>query len=963
MLNNQYFSQIEDYMSYVKNFKFSHFNIISVNVRSISSINKFNKFKTIINSFPQLPNVIAIQETWFSSDLVQIYGIPGYNCIHCCRGDSYGGTSVYIRENFQFTVNVCESKMFCEMIVLTLENYKIYGKPVKIISFYRSQKCDINTFYNLIENLLNLYGRESCIIVGDSNVDFLDNTQSDEFSNLLSNFDFKNCHNLVTRPASGTCIDNVYSNISNSFFISSTECDISDHNMVTCLIRSDVNNPKNFEIIQKRCDYAKFRVVFQNNVSINNTGDPSADTTRLIECLSSACKSSTVEVKRKKALKSEIAPWVNDNLQSLILFKQKLLKQRRKNRNNLDIQNKLNRISKVIKKACQESMNNYYKDNISKIQHDPKKCWRFLNESLGRNKKQQVSLVNSDGRLIMDDTTKCNLLNQYFIQAPKSIKQQINSSPLDSCNSLRTLNRHNGTFHFQYSTIEEILLIMSELSINKSPGHDNLSPRLFKVCRQEISPHLLRIFNNIISTSEYPTILKISKIVPIPKEINANVEDKYRPIALLSVIDKIFEKLIHQQLDTYLENNKLLYDCQFGFRKGSGTENAVVNVISNICNGLDQGLNGVAGIFYDFSKAFDLVDHEILICKLQYYGIMGGAINLIKSYLYNRKQYVELNDCKSFLGVVENGVPQGSVLGPLLFVIYINDIMNLQLYGKLYMYADDISLFYPYKHEAALKPYMERDASLIFEYSRLNKLVINTKKTKLVRFKPRLTNDAGSFSIFVNGQEIFESQSVKYLGLHLQSNLSWNLHIQELRSKISPAVGLLYKFKNKFDQQTKLLLYQALMQSHINYLLIIYGSKNSTDLKSLQRVQNRALKVIYNLPLLYSTLSLYKDVTKTILPIIGLYKMRVLMFVFKSLQSIGRNAIHFTRNQNNFNTRNCSNLRVARCRLETTKQGIQYIGPLEFNNLPPNLKNTQRISIFKENLKKYLLQNLEMLIM
>ena len=238
-------------------------------------------------------------------------------------------------------------------------------------------------------------------------------------------------------------------------------------------------------------------------------------------------------------------------------------------------------------------MKHYYHDNLCNIQQDPKKCWRFLNESLGRNVKTQIHLKNSNGDLITDDAIKCDRLNKYFLQIPKTMKEEINYSSTDSCNRLRTLRYCNNILNFRNTTIDEISQIILNLSNNKSPGHDSL----FIKFNNEIAPYLVNIFNNIVLTSEYPNILKISKIVPIPKTVNPNKEDMYRPIALLPVIDTIFEKLIHQQLSTFLENNNLLYVCQYGYKKDSGTENAVVNIVNYISRGLDEEYNGVADIF------------------------------------------------------------------------------------------------------------------------------------------------------------------------------------------------------------------------------------------------------------------------------------------------------------------------------------------------------------------------------
>lgn len=959
---NQYFLNYKSFENYIRGIKKLSFSIIAINIRSISSIEKFNKFKTLISKLPWLPSIISVQETWFNKDLVQLYNIAGYNSIHCCRHDGYGGTSIWIRENLQYKVDVCESKDFFDSIVLTLNNSKLNGKSIKFISFYRSQKCVTENFLEYLESLLCSYGREPCIFAGDSNIDCLDRQSSAELLNLLANFNFMNCHTMITRPQSGTSIDHVYSNVQNSLFIESVECGLSDHNMISCRIEIQTPLQISNEDIRLICDYDRVRETITNNLPrLCQTGDPSIDTKDLISFVNDAVKDCTFEKRQTRIIANEITPWININLQKLIVYKQHLLRKRRKNRGNQEIEERLKRISNVIKKANKTSMNNFYKDKLYEVQNDPKKCWVFLNETLGRKHSKTINLINDSGEIVENDLQKAEIFNRYFLQSIKDLRLQIEQYPIDSCNSLRTLIQTLDRFNFSFTTYDEIHTIISNLTPSKSGGHDNILPKILLNNKNDLTPYLVNIFNNMIRRSIYPDILKIHKIVPIPKGKNACTTEMFRPIAVLSIIDNVFERILHNQISNYMKSNNLLNDFQFGFRKGCGTEEAVVNVVNFICKGLDEGNCGVAALFFDLTKAFDLVDHEILAQKLRYYGICGRELSLLKCYLTKRKQFVQINTQKSALGAVEYGVPQGSVLGPLLFSIYMNDLKNLEISGKLFIYADDICLLYPYKYEAVAKAYVERDAALISEFLRLNKLLLNANKTRLVRFKP-YNNRNNNFSVFVDGKEILEENSINYLGLQLQSNLSWNQHIQCIKTKTAQAVGVLYKFKNKFDQHTKFLIYNALIQSHFNYLAILYGHKNSSELKSLQRMQNKALKVVSGVAITYPTASIYKDLFKTVLPIYGIYKMQLLVYVFKCLHNIGHHTIRFSQNQHSFNTRNRRNLTVARCRLETTKQRIEYMGSHEYNNLPQFLKNLSGISIFKSNLKKYLLQQIEELL-
>lgn len=957
--NNNYFSNFKSFENYLKSLNFDYFNIVSVNIRSISSVDKFMKFKTLISKFKVLPNIIAIQETWFQSCVSQIYSIPGYSSIHCCRNDGYGGTSLYIRDNLQYLVEFCESKHFVDSIRISIENFKVNGRPLKLTTFYRSQKCDLSVFLCFMEDLLCNITRFPSIIVGDSNIDFHNVLDRTDLSNILCHYDYRNCHTMTTRPTSGTSIDHVYSNTQCELLIDSVECDLTDHNIISCKVRSNSTSPKYKTKVYQHVNYEHLRENLQQQLRVmNTTNEPSRDMSSLLSNFIDCIKKATITKEESKLARDLITPWVSENLNSLKKFKEILLKQRKRG-DKPGIEKRLKRISKIIKLANRIFMNDYFQSNLEATQGNPKKTWYFLNETLGRGVRSEIQLKHENG-CILNDKEKCDAFNKYFLEIPRTLKSKIVHHPGDHINKLNSLRQSAQSFSFNHTSVAEVEEIITSLNLNKCPGHDGITVKALRKCLDMVSPLLTQILNNIIDTAEYPEDLKICRISPIPKDANAHTVDNFRPIALLPIMDKVFERILYKQLMTFLEHSNQLYMLQFGFRKGSSTQEAVVNVINLICDRLDEGYGGVAGIFYDLSKAFDLVDHNVLIEKLSYYGIRGRALQLIKSYLEDRKQYVQINVSKSEVGFVEHGVPQGSVLGPLLFTVFINDISNLNLYGKPIMYADDITILYPYNHEAILRAQMEHDSELVLEYTRLNKLVLNANKTHLLRFRPYTVDN--NFKISIGGREIIESSNLKYLGINFQNNLSWSMHIRYVKGKVAPALGILYKFKNKFDVKTKQLLYNTLIHSHFSYLPIIYANKTTSELKSLQRTQNKAIKLVFNLPITFSTYYLYKEVSKTILPIYGLYKFQLLMYMFKSLNNIGYHVIEFRRNQNAFNTRNCYNLYVKKCRLETTKQRIEYAGCSAYNHLPQSLKSILRIATFKTSLKNYLIENIEMLL-
>ncbi|XP_075163257.1 uncharacterized protein LOC142235890 [Haematobia irritans] len=810
--------------------------------------------------------------------------------------------------------------------------------------------------------MLNNYGRSPCFFVGDSNINSLQTTSFQSISNLLQCYNFSNRHNLITRPDSGSSIDNVYSNLTCDIKIGALENKLSDHKMLLCSLESSSTKNDFVETVYQHCDYENVSNLIRHNLELSGLrGESSQDMSYLQALVSDAIVQSTTQIRKKHLLKYEFTPWINGNLKAIMDYKRKLLKLRKK-KDSSDINSALKRISRIIKLATKRSMDNYLYDNLSNIQNNPRKCWQLLNQISGRSSKSEITVKDDLGNLISSDIAKAEKFNEYFLKSVDDLKRQLQSSSSDNYNSLRSLQRHNNRFRISLTNESEIENVIHNLELNKGCGSDEITPKAISACMRHLCPYLALIFNASINESTYPESLKIQKILPIPKEIRSTSLNQYRPISILSVFDKIFEKIIYSQMSSYLNEENLLFKRQYGFQKGCGTEEALINIINYICSSFDKGSPGVAGVFYDFSKAFDLVDHTIMCEKLYLYGIRGRELNFFRSYLQNRKQFVQINSSKSLLKDVVYGVPQGSVLGPLLFKIYINDISNLGLKGKLYMYADDISIFYPYKYELTLKANVERDASLICEFAKINKLVLNSNKTKFIRFRPHPHIETRTWSILVDSKIIPEVDTVKYLGINLQNNLGWKTHIQEIRNKIAPGLGILYKYKNKMDEQAKLMIFQSLIQSHLNYLPIIYGYKKNSDLKSLQILQNRALKIVYNLPERYPTFLLYRDVAKSVLPVFGLYKKQVLIYVYKVLNNIGFHTTQFLNNNYTINTRNRSNLRLPRCRLELTKQRIEFMGCLEYNNLPAFIKMSTCIASFKRQIKDYLEQNIEMLL-
>lgn len=385
-MHNKYFSNINSFNGFNESQSISNlFNIVSINVRSISSLNKFNKFKSEICGMSVIPEIIAVQETWFDKRCVGLYSIDGYDVIHCCRSDCYGGTSVYISKQIKYNLLFSWSKDFLDLICISLPDVLIDNKPMVITSLYRSQRCSLESFTRMLDTLLLNVQNSPCFFIGDFNINLMcfDNLRRC-LMDTFTEYNFVSCHNLVTRPESESCIDCVFSNFLNSISVNSVQSSLSDHNFIFCRIEMSFCHREIIIENKNWIDFSKYGSYIDENLTQANFNGSEQQCENLINTLSLAALQST-EIKTKQInIRQKINPWVSEELSSLISYKNKLVKARRKNKQNKFIANSLKRISKIIKYCNKQLMNNYYSYNIELCKGDPKKTWKFLNKQIGK---------------------------------------------------------------------------------------------------------------------------------------------------------------------------------------------------------------------------------------------------------------------------------------------------------------------------------------------------------------------------------------------------------------------------------------------------------------------------------------------------------------------------------------------------------------------------------------------------
>ena len=358
------------------------------------------------------------------------------------------------------------------------------------------------------------------------------------------------------------------------------------------------------------------------------------------------------------------------------------------------------------------------------------------------------------------------------------------------------------------------------------------------------------------ATGIYPDQLKIAKVIPVFKKGDKLLVSNYRPISLLSNVNKIFEKLVYSRLYSFLEMHDCIYELQFGFRAKHSTQHALASLTELVRLALDEG-SFACGIFVDFAKAFDTVDHSILLKKLEHYGIRGLANDWFRSYLKNRRQFVSINGFDSTHQVMKYGVPQGSVLGPLLFLIYINDLHSAVKFSVTHHFADDTNFLYISKSLKKIQKYVNLDLRFVCNWLKANKISLNASKTEMLVFRdPRRKIDF-DLKIKIDGKKVTPSKFVKYLGIYLDNFLSWHQQEQDMRSRLNRAAGMLCKIRHYVNFDTLKMIYHGIFSSVLMYGSLIWGQHNRI-VNRLQTIQNKAIRYMTFKPKRTSTIPLLK---------------------------------------------------------------------------------------------------------
>ena len=391
---------------------------------------------------------------------------------------------------------------------------------------------------------------------------------------------------------------------------------------------------------------------------------------------------------------------------------------------------------------------------------------------------------------------------------------------------------------------------LSNLNVNKSTGLDNIGPRILKMSTDIIAQSLLFIVNRSITSGKFPSVWKEAKVKPLYKADSKEDVNNYRPISILHTLSKLIEKWVGSQFSQFLNDFQLLHKSQSGFRAKHSTESALILMIDSWLKAINEG-HKVGCVLVDFRKAFDLVDHQILLKKLQCYKCNDSCLSWFESYLFNRTQCVSLNNNLSDAADVIYGVPQGSILGPLLFLIFLNDLpLYIQSTStSVDLYAD--GTYFCCTCSSHDKLVLERNVQASLDchqgWCHENGMVLNTDKTKVMlitsRQKRTVLNDA-VLNLQYSDIDISMTTCDKILGIQVDDNLTWNSHFNFLSKKLSSYMWLLSKVRTYLSTEHRVLFYNAYIKPHLDYCRLIWSNTSNVNINKISRRQRRSCKLI-----------------------------------------------------------------------------------------------------------------------
>lgn len=931
-------------------------NILHLNIRSVSR--NFDNLLVLIECFKlSYCDVIVLSECFRISSGSQ-FCIPGFDTFY--NGADYNrndGVMILVRSSLT-VVNMFHTKLPTCQATVSRICLIIGGITFGITAVYRPPPIAIRDFVEDLHSFLGAnISHQIEIFTGDVNINILNRCDNyvNEYLCAMAQLGYVPYINSPTRLESGSCLDHMFVcqklgsvDCGMGAYILNTH--ITDHAPIMLNIKlNDLGNiPKNSSIILNRVKFDLEGFIqlleLQDWSNILNSQDPDEATRTFVDVYQSLLARSRVVYTVKFRQQQKRKKWITNGIINSIKYRDKLKKKLLK-KYDTDLESKYKAYRNFLNKLIRTQKNNYYRDEINKSRGDMKKIFSIVKDAtneVSRNSDTKIRITDVNHGSFASDVDMANYFNEYFTNVGVRMNDQI-PIPKHKCDYG---GGSAGTMFLKPLTENELIGHIASLKNGSSPGHDNISVNVIKQTHRQILVPLLHIFNLILVKGVIPSHFKISVVVPIHKSGSKTEVQNYRPISLISNFTKLFEKCLRHRLVEFFDVNKVLSKNQFGFTRGLSTADAMYKLVSEITNKLNLGRKCIA-VFLDLAKAFDTVPHDRLLKVLSHYGVRGVVLDLFKSYLDDRYQIVKINKSLSERRKIKIGIPQGTVLGPVLFIAYINSLLGMDIGGLTVSYADDTALVFDGGNWEEVKSKVVTGFGRVREWLETYRLTLNMGKTGYIAFS---ITDAGrpDFNHIVIGNEkILEVHQIKYLGIVIDQYLKWAPHINHLSNRIRALIHRFYILRNFVTRKLLIVLYKALVESLIRYGILVWGGLYETTLHNLNIVQKYIIKVMYKRKRMYPSDLLFSH---DICNIRTIYITTVCTYWYDRDKEYLDHP-HRTRSRAN------KHLKIPQNYRNFNLKFIDYIAPKAYNLLPRELREITSKRKFAEESKKFVYLN------